>query len=97
MKTYKQLTLPGLPSERRTDDDWGKSGAKRWYYVHDARRRRMRGLDADCADGSWYPLNLTDCRILLFSSRRQALDLARSVRGKVAVYPYDLKALRTRD
>jgi len=96
MMSAQQQVMPGFEPEGPNSDSTRKSGEKVWYYVRDAKNRRMVCFCADGVPYGWRPLDLHDPHIAVFSSRRVALDASRQVKGYVERYPYSIQWLRTR-
>ena len=92
----KQLRMfPDHPVEHPTARQKRHSGKTTWYFVRNAMNTQMRGEAGDGLGYDWFPLDLRNPCIMLFSTRCMAKHEARRSGGHVQKYPYNLDTLRS--
>jgi len=91
----KQLRMfPETEQEKARHAQPRKTGTNRWYYIKDAQSNRMRGVPGDGLGLDWFPLDLRNASIMLFSAKCTAKREAFRCGGLVIEYPFCPSTLR---
>ena len=94
MSQLQQRELFKMPATHPQEAQSGKEPVKRWYYISDAKKERMLINDRHSAKGVFADHDLADPRILLYNAYRVAAESAAVMKGKVRIYPYDVRKMR---